>query len=473
MSGSCSDTSSTHPFIRISDDTTPSTPTQPSSPSSHLIDIIDPPPPLPACHLLATPAPVRSKVLDYLDDTSAIQYLSTCKSTHTGYHDYPVKRAMSVESLTELFKLPVYYRYRRHVTLYTCMSFVLLLVMNNVRARLDSRASMDLSYNILFASIVVGWLCLVVRAAVVHRTDCCAKGRRVDTLRGWYSMPRVTRLSGELTDMRLLRFLQHLSELEVTCRMERPVGHRYPLPRSLVSLRLHNSSNLTLESDTLPPRLTSLSLAGIKNSSIPAGVLPQSLTSLHLTYAAETQWPVKAEGLPSSLQRLQVSEWKLPLSDVDLPASLIELDVHCTQNFPLPVLPPQLQVLRIAGVLDQPLTGVLPSSLRTLHLLGSFGQPLTADLFASVPQLEELYLDDHSCHQLAADVLPRSLRVLRLGKRDMTELHSLPSQLRRVIVPACWDGERVKVVEQVGQTRGFSVEQPGSVCGRGDEKADL
>ena len=63
------------------------------------------------------------------------------------------------------------------------------------------------------------------------------------------------------------------------------------------------------------------------------------------------------------------------------------------------------------------MTGVLPSSLRVLRLKGHFDQPLGSDMFAAIPQLEQLYLHNHSGRELVIDHTLRSLRVLRLGAR--------------------------------------------------------
>ena len=279
-------------------------------------------------------------------------------------------------------------------------------------------------------------------------------------------MPRVTQLDGGLWDLRLLPYLQHLTDLSLTCitfgDKDEQLGRKHRLPDSLRSLRLNASPHFTLQPNTLPPRLTSLSLGAIKNTPLPAGVLPESLTSLHLTHGFDTRWPIGVDVLPSKLLRLEVHEWTLPLSRVALPMSLIELDIHSLFDHSLPVLPPQLEVLSIGGSFNQPLTDVLPSSLRVLRLTGRFDQPFKADSLSVTTQLRELYLGDHSARQLAASVLPLSLRVLRVGRRYtlvIPEASDAPSELRRLILPPAWDRERVKRLRHVGVTRGFTVEQ--------------
>jgi len=262
--------------------------------------------------------------------------------------------------------------------------------------------------------------------------------------------------------MRLLPYLQHLTELTIRHdKRYRPFGKKYPLPHSLRTLHLLNSPDLMLEPDTLPPRLTSLSLGAIKNAPLSPGVLPQSLTSLALTKGFDTRWIIRSNVLPSNLQRLELQEWTLPLSNIVLPASLTELDIRWLSNHLLPALPPQLQLLAIGGAFNQPLVNALPSSLHILRLTGHFEQPLTATVFASTPQLEELHLSDHSSQQLDVSVLPRSLHVLRFGKRCSLVLayeSDVPPQLHRVIVPAGWDEEQQLRLQQLSERRSLVVE---------------
>lgn len=99
----------------------------------------------------------------------------------------------------------------------------------------------------------------------------------------------------------------------------------------------------------------------------------------------------------------------------------------------------QLEVLTIGCAFNQQLTAVLPFSLRILRLTGLFDQPLTPDVFTSTQRLEELYLSDFRVRQLALSILPRSLRVLRVGKHhSLVILHASDAvpQLSRVIVAA-------------------------------------
>ncbi len=373
------------------------------------------------------PAPVRSLILDCMDDLSAIRFLSSCRSLHAGYHAYPLKQAMSVDTFLSLMPREA------------------------------------------FSSV-----------QPIEPVDCCSMGRfgRVSGRQ----MPRVVQLKESPRDGRMFVYLQHLTELTTAYdKKDRPF-ELYPLPRSLLTLRLLHSPDLVLTPHTLPPRLTMLSLSKINNMPLRAGVLPRSLTLLYLTLDFDLRWPIHEGVLPSSLQRLWLARWTFPLSRIALPMSLTDLDIRYLSNHPLPVLPPLLEVLHIGGAFNQPLAGVLPSSLRVLRLTdvfdqpltnalpcslrvlrltGRFDQPLTVDVFASTPEPEELQLGDHSARDVVGSELPRSLRLLRVGK-----LHSLiiaaasdtPPKLRRIMVPAEWNRQRVERLTRFSVAQGFMVE---------------
>ena len=445
-------TSSLHEPL-LSAASTASTSPSSSPATSHAVDVGR------ACRLLAVPPPIRAMMLDYTDDHTAIVYLSTCQSLYAGYHSYPLKQAIAEQAFVEAAHLQHYFTRWRPFWLYIGGQLVLLGAAALII--FTPWPFWLLLVAVIAASFIVG-CCWLGYLLLTRRSDCCAR-------RGWgmwgrhHPMPRVTRLSEPLCDPRLLRYLQHVTELTVVHRKNRPIGRKYPLPHSLRTLRLNSSPDLVLDADTLPPSLTSLSLSEVNSVPLPAGVLPQSLTSLQLRYGFDTRWPIGAGVLPSSLRLLELNEWTLPLSQLALPPSLIELDIRWLSNHPLPVLPAQLQVLRIGGAFNQSLVDVLPPSLRELQLTGHFDQPLTADLFACTPQLEELHLSDHATvHDLHVDVLPGSLRVLRLGKQRSPVFPQVPHalcRLCRVLVSAEWDAERVRSVVQAGQVAGFTVEQ--------------
>ena len=435
-------------------DTAPSSPLSSPSSLSHVIDIVRP------CRLLAAPTTVRSMMLDYLDDRSTLQCLNSCQSLHAGYHQYPLKRAMSVTLVERLFKVDVHFRYRRHLTWYYTLSLTTFGVLAVVVLPILRLRGLALALFLVLpcAALLCGALFFIVRLCISRRKDCCARGWRLDPWRG-HPVPRVQKLNERLWKMQLLPCLQHLTELTTAYDKKRPFGTKnYPLPRSLRTLTLENSPDFELKSDTLPPRLTSLSLSVIKSMPLPVGVLSQSLTSLHLTYCFDTSCGIEEGVLPSSLVTLRVDEWKLPLSHIALPASLIEVDVRLLHDHPLPVLPSQLEELCLGGAFNQPLIGVLPSSLRVLRLRGLYDQQLTEKVFESIPQLEELYLSDLS-PPLAGSALPRSQRVLRVSKRyTIRDLPDMPRQLRRLLVPARSRLHVLSSFEQFGRARCFTIE---------------
>ena len=401
-------------------------------------------------------------LLDCMDDHTATRYFATCRFAHAGYHDYPVKQQMTVADFRESTQLDVYFtRMQRQLALVQLCSFGNVVV--GLYFLLPDTAG--LVWIVCFGTLLVLTWCRIIWLLCTRRVDCCSRGW-LGTWRRRYTMPRVVKLSEPLMDARLLPYLPHLTEL-ITCNSQAtPLGKNYPLPPALRTLQLYSSPDLTLEAKTLPPKLTSLTLGAVNNKPLPKGVLPQSLTSLHTTVGFDACCPIVEGVLPSNLQRLELDEWTRPLSHIALPASLTELSIQDLSCHPLSQLPPQLEKLSIGGAFNQPLTGILPSSLRVLRLTGHFNQ-LTAAMFASTPQLEELYLSDHSPARmtLAGSTLPHSLQVLRLGEQytiELVEESDVPPQLRRVIVPAGWETWRVSWLQQFGQTRHFTVEQETS-----------
>ncbi len=437
-------------------------PPEPPLSPSHAIGVVRP------CPLLHVPPPIRSLILDYVDDLSAIRCLSTCRSLHAGYHAYPLKQAMPEAVLQNIVQLHERKerarRVRKPAVIVAVVQIAVLLFLVYVYQPWVWRPQLVFPL-IIFALFVATWCPLLGWLLLSRRRECCSKGRWCAWIWWWRPVPRVVKLKGELQDVRLLPYLQHLNELGISCNdsSSRRFSLTRPLPCSLRTLRLHASPHFTLTPHALPSRLTSLSLSSVKSMPLGAGVLPQSLTSLRLTHGFDTTFGIPEGVLPRSLQQLQLDEWQtLPLSHIALPASLIQLSVHWLSNHPLPVLPPQLEVLCIGGAFNQPLTGVLPASLRVLELVGHFSQPLTSAVFASTPQLEELHLGDHGgARHLVASALPRSLRVLRAGADSSLVMASeLPPQLQLLILPASWnlmDAERVTRLEQLAQARGIIV----------------
>ena len=421
-----------------------------SSSNLHSINIARP------CPLLDVIPPVRSLMLDYMDDLTAIRYLSTCSVLHAGYHEYPVKQAMLATKFTEVTELDAYFKRMRRVMIFVHLQNLFLLLFN--LGFLMPRAAELVFCVIASICLVLSWSGLAW-LLLTRRGDCCKRGWR-GMWRKRYLMPRVQRLRTALWDLPLLPYLQHLTELTIAYDKDRPFGKKNPLPQTLRTLHLTNSPDLLLDTNTLPLRLTSLSLGTIKNKTLPVGVLPQTLMSLHLTGGFDTASTICEGALPASLLSVKADVWTQALSDLALPASLVELHIHSLSDLPLPTLPSQLQVLDIGGAFNQPLAGLLPSSLRLLKLTGVWDQPLS-EVFASIPQLEELHLSDKVPYrQLAASVLPRSLRVLRLGKNHsfaISQPSDKPAELRRFIVPHMWQKQRMVALRRLGKSHGFTV----------------
>ena len=366
--------------------------------------VINPQPPPP---LLDVATPVRFLIWQYMDDRSAIRYLSTCRSLHRIYHSYPLKRSLRIKKFSRAHYM---HGRRRWYTLWL--------------ARL------------------VGRLC----HSTLPRLGCCDRdGIDGDSRLSVFGtklgpVPRVIKVKGTVWSS-LLPYLKHIVEADVADDDSLPIGPYNTLPRSLRTLRLHDSPNLTLKLNTLPPRLTALTLGRLKRGAqLEAGVLPLSLTSLHLTGDFNTRSPIVAGVLPPTLRRLEVDEWKLPLSDLAMPASIVHLRLHILNSDTIHpgTLPPHLEELRLEGFFDQPHpigADVLPSSLRVLHLMGCYSQPFTYRTFARVQQLEELWLSHHFTHPLRPHMLPSSLRVLRLGVLwQPVSTGALPAHLERLVV---------------------------------------
>ena len=184
-----------------------------SSSSSHLCDLARP------CRLLDTPSAVRCLVLDYLDDTSAIRCLSSCRSLHAGYHSYPVKRAVSVESLQQLFKLDVQARYESQIG--RCRWLVIVVgIVNVVNTSLLRGGIARVLPPVLWGVVAIAALLWLYRWQLVRRKSCCVKGWRLDPWRGG-PMLRVTRLRESLrgSEAAALPAARHRAERHVQQRL--------------------------------------------------------------------------------------------------------------------------------------------------------------------------------------------------------------------------------------------------------------
>ena len=468
---------------------------------AHLIDtdgqhrqLVSMSPPQPAnslqpCGLPDVPTPVRSMMLDYMDDRSAVRCLSTCHVLHAGYHQYPVKRAVSVKALLKLSGLRDYPPRLNQWPLVQAGALMCALLPLIAFLACSTRFNMSqldigpVESFVLWVLILAGIsIPLALGVSLILNcfdwrplprarpsSQCCPSWTSDKPRLKRHPLPRVQILDGWLKDVELLPYLQHATELSIRYYPPTQLGKDNPLPASLRTLYLHWTAPDMLTEETKHADLMTMLtrpvwrslLPWVKDNPLPAGVLPPSLTSLHLHHDLGTR-AIAAGVLPVGLRKLTIKKWELPLSHIAPPASLTELDIMLLANSRLPALPPQLEALCIGGPFNWPLTGVLPSSLRVLRLRGSFNQPFNAHLFASIPMLEDLYLNNDGGEVVIDQSLP-SLRRLRLNS-----LHRLsfagtaatqPSQLQCVRVSGKWTAERVDSLRQTGQARGFRVEQ--------------
>ena len=408
--------------------------------------------------LLELPTVLRSMLWMYLDDHSAVTYLSTCHSLHSLYHTYPLKQPLHVRHLAHLARIDTHFTRCSAIRHWTCVVTPVLLVVYTILMLVFLSEARHWAWSRWLTgqnqwgehgsdAVIYGLLSMAALLAVLPSTlaftlfptqrGCCDHGSRLSRYVRCTPFPRITQLSGELHDPRLLPFLKHVTEAEVWDDKTAPISKRNPLPTSLRTLRLGPSPNLKLRPYTLPPHLTSLSISKTRNNPLTPGLLPQSLLSLHLTRRFDGRSRIEAGVLPASLQQLVVDQWAQPLSYIVLPPRLMELTIHQLADYPLAsgVLPPQLGLLYINGPFNHPLPSTMPSTLRAVHLLGRFHQPFTLATFASVQQLEELHLSDGNSQRIAPGVLPASLRVLRLGMlKEVMEAGVLPVSLQRLVL---------------------------------------
>ena len=182
-------------------------------------------------------------MLDYMDDTTAITYLSTCHSLHAGYHQYPLKAAMSVTTFLEATQLERYFK-RMQTWKSACIQIPLanLFSIGFLLPRTGT-----IIFNVVVGTVLVlSWCYFLWLLLMQRRVDCCAKGR-LGMWRRHYCIPRVMKLREGMSDMRLLPYLQHLTELATLNNKYWPIGRKHPLPHSLRTLQLYSSADLTLK----------------------------------------------------------------------------------------------------------------------------------------------------------------------------------------------------------------------------------
>ena len=413
--------------------------------------------------LLDTPHD-RALIWPYMDNYTAVQYLSTCQHLRRLYHSFPLAEPVSVAQLGSVRAM------RDRDKLSCCprlFLFLLLPVGLGVYIGLLTSEEFDddseWTIAFLFALIVFIFV-LVVQACIWScllpgRTDCCDDGRMLTRLISKPPMPRIIRLKGTTNPLDV-SYLRHVEEADVREILvqrsedstEEVTIRKHQLPHSLrvLALTLHAwSSHKQLTVHLLPPRLTVFALTNIGRAVLSPRVLPRLIRTLVLHYHEPQSpdyfvdiQPIAAEVLPSHLQWLYI-EWTRSMNDIALPASLIRLDVIGLPNLPIPPgsLPAHLHTLCIttsSSFSPYNLIGAVPSRLQVLRLHCHLNQSPTAELFATMPRLKELDLPTCDLRELRAGVLMSltRLRILRVGCQDVHSLScaDMPASLQRLIV---------------------------------------
>ena len=215
-----------------------------------------------------------------------------------------------------------------------------------------------------------------------------------------------------------------------------PVG---ALPGSLTELRCPRHALMPVV-DSLPASLHCLHLSihsSIHSSPVQLGFLNESLQQLDLSSHCSLPFPLDA--LPRTLQQLQLDVRHPQCSMQGSFAACahlrhVMLEAHSWTG-PLEPhwLPPNLLGLNLLYAhFDSPLErDALPATLRALVLSERYSQAITLDSFASCQQLEQLVLPGARFTQrLTAELLPQSLRQLRVHRKYCRKQLLLPSTIR-------------------------------------------
>ena len=339
--------------------------------SSHIIDTPLDPPPAPL--LFDDIPPLRALVWQYMDNRSAVHYLSTCQHQYALYHSFPLTEPVSSKQLKSICSRTASFRHWWYQWLWLTwtvpISLSALLVF-----RLSTTDSLRVVAGITECVVVAATCAFYNPNPAPHCTHCCSEPTPSRFWRA-VAVPRIVAFSGWCSVFDVARYLQHAVEAHVydhecfsltECKL--------PATLRRLSLKLHSYRQLT--ADTLPSQLV-LAMEEVDEVVLQPGVLPQSLVALVLLYQhsvrestdrATAMQPIAAGVLPSQLQRL-VIEWSRSLADLALPPSLTRLDLHRLPDatFPPDALPATLHTLLI--------TAARPTSIHTtctVHCLPAF-----------------------------------------------------------------------------------------------------
>ena len=363
---------------------------------------------------------LRSLVWQYMDNRSAIQYLSACRRLRRLYHSFPLTEPVSRAQFAAVDGVGGLWRgwWRRFTgdtvrpwaSCYTTRQNISTLVTLVVTLRMDWSKHCTLLATVA-ALQTVAVLAFLIPSLFPCRTHCCKGGRRLNRFRPQRPIPRIIRMADwcALDD---LPYLQHAEEVHVVENTDSVRIDGCQLPHTLRRLALSLNDYSRLQVGALPPQLTALALDNLDDRVVmQSGLLPQSLAVLVLYYprsVSRSMQPITPGVLPSQLQRL-VIQWTRSLADLALPASLTQLVLLSPPDDPIPPdsLPAGLHTLRILAGSFHPLHlhRALPPDLHVLRLHCQLTEPLTAGLLAKVPQLEELDLGGYYQHPLLTDTL--------------------------------------------------------------------
>lgn len=193
-------------------------------------------------------------------------------------------------------------------------------------------------------------------------------------------------------------------------------------PIALQELKIRGSFNQELPE--FPNTLRNLEIGGIFNKSIPA--LPQSLLSITLG----GKFNKVLLSLPNNLKKIQIAgEFDKILPK--LPESLFVLDITqnaISYNQPLPILPNNMQVLKLESPFFDHRIESLPNSLKELIIGGTYNH-----ILPELPhKLEKLHLLGNYSNRIYA--LPDSLKQFYIGASYNNILPNMPNKLEHLLM---------------------------------------
>ena len=178
------------------------------------------PPPL----LDVTPA-IRSLIWQYMDNRSAIHYLSACKQLHSLYHSFPLTEPVHYERLLPfLISLRGSESRALKRAVWVLLHTVIHLVLLPIAIFVITPVNLPVAMVILVLINILRCIIPIRDFLLPDRSNCCAEARRLHRLRRQVPVPRVLRLHGTcpVTDA---PYLRHAEEMRL-CGLEGQSNHR-------------------------------------------------------------------------------------------------------------------------------------------------------------------------------------------------------------------------------------------------------